>query len=459
MGKRFLGLFLAILLVLTLGSCSSGAQEEYSLQIWTYYNGNTDTSFKNIVDEYNSTRGLEKKIVVTSVSKGSRVSDLLDALLDSATGKLGASSMPDLFLAYPDCAFELDKYDKLVSLDKYFSKEELSNYNEGFLNEGRFSENGDLKILPVAKSTEALYVNKTDFDKFLNKYPDCGVSYSDLSTIEGIIKVSQAYYERTGNAFFGRDSLDNYFVIGAKKLGVDILHYDSNGKFGVNFDRDIFKKLWDSYYVPYVKGYFTAIGKFRSDDIKNGKILIYIGSTSSGGYFPSKVTVSENESYEIESEILCTPVFENGSKVAVSQGAGFCITKSVEKREKAAVDFLKWLCEKENITKFANTSGYFPATKDGFSNEFIESQKNEHYKNSFSISKKTTEEYTMYTNVVGVNGTNYRNTLRDMLASYSKKARDIVLANGETSEIIAEYTSLAKFDEWFNAVKEAINKI
>lgn len=459
MKKKILGAILAFTSILTLASCNTEQDEEYSLNIWTYYNGDTETSFQKIIKDYNETRGIEKKIVVSSISKGSRVTDLLDALLASATNKLGADEMPDMFLAYPDCAFELDKYDKLVSFDKYFTSEELSNYNEGFLNEGRFGKNNELKILPIAKSTEALYVNKTDFDKFLNTYPDCGISYNDLETIEGLIKVSKAYYEKTGKAFFGRDSLDNYFVIGAKQLGIDILHYNDQNEFEVNFNRDVFKKLWDSYYVPYVKGYFTSFGKFRSDDIKNGDILSYIGSTSSGGYFPSKVYISEQESYPIESAIYTLPTFENGDKYAVSQGAGFCVTKSDEKREKASIDFLKWLSEKNNIIKFANTSGYFPATIDGFSNEFVESQATDLYKNSFSVSKKTTEEYKMYTNIVGINGTNYRNTLRDMLNEYSKKAREAVLNENETEEAIALYTSEEKFDEWFNALKKEISKI
>lgn len=458
MKKNICALFLTLSTITGLASCEKVDDEYYSIQIWTYYNGDTESSFQSIVDEYNNTRGIEKKIVVSSLSQGTKVSDLLDALLDSATNKLGSSPMPDLFLAYPDCAFELDKYDKIVSLENYFTSEELKEFNKGFLDEGRIGKDNALKILPVSKSTEALYINKTDFDKFLEANPNLNLSYSNLSTIEGLIDVSKAYYETTGKAFFGRDSLDNYFVISAKQLGIDILHYDDNGQFKINFDEEVFKKLWDSYYVPYVKGYFGSVGRFRSDDVKTGAILSYIGSTSSGGYFPKTVIESKDSSYPIEAMVLETPTFANKPKYAVSQGAGFCITKSTKEKEQAAVDFLKWLCKEENITKFAGSSGYFPATTSGFSESFINNQNNS-FKGSFKVAKQTTENFNMYTNVVGLNGTSYRNFLRDNLDNVSKNARNAVVAANMSEDVINEYTSDSKFSEWFLALKQEAEKM
>lgn len=453
--KKVLSLFILFLLAFIFVSCSQPANEQYSLQIWTYYNGTTQSSFEKIIDDYNNTRGKEKGIVVSSLSKGSQVNDLLKELLDSAQGKVGSEEMPDIFLAYPDCAFELDGYDKIASIDSYFSKEELSNFNEGYLNEGKFYNDNSLKILPVAKSTEALYINKTDFDLFLNTYPELNISYDDFNTVEGIINIAEAYYNKTGKAFFGRDSLDNYFVIGAKQLGIDILNY-SNDIFGINFDKKVFKKLWESYYVPYVKGYFLDSGKYRSDAVKSGDILCYIGSTSSAKFFPNKVIDSETATHNIEAEIMPAPIFEGKEKYAVSQGAGFCVTKSNENREKACIDFLKWLCNKENINSFAELSGYFPSTKDGLSLDFISTIENAYMKKNFEICKITLEEYKMYTNIVGTNGTNYRNALRDYLANTSKGARNNVINQGLTEEAINEYTSNEKFEEWFNDLKKTI---
>ena len=52
----------------------------------------------------------------------------------------------------------------------------------------------------------------------------------------------------------------------------------------LHFDKPTLRKLWDNYYVPYIKGWCSASGKFRSDDIKIGSLLAYVGSSSSASF-------------------------------------------------------------------------------------------------------------------------------------------------------------------------------
>ena len=70
----------------------------------------------------------------------------------------------------------------------------------------------------------------------------------------------------------------NYLLVGAKELGCDIFEV-KDGKMTLNFDKDVIRKLWDNYYVPYVKGYFAASGRFRSDDVKTGNVIGYGGTS------------------------------------------------------------------------------------------------------------------------------------------------------------------------------------
>ena len=68
-------------------------------------------------------------------------------------------------------------------------------------------------------------MNKTDWDKFAE---ETGATLDDLSTVEGIAKVAEQYYDWTdaqtpdvpddGKAFYGRDSMSNYFLIGMKQM-------------------------------------------------------------------------------------------------------------------------------------------------------------------------------------------------------------------------------------------------
>ena len=110
----------------------------------------------------------------------------------------------------------------------------------------------------------------------------------------------------------------NYMLVGARQLG-DTLFEVQDGKMTLNFDKDVARKLWDNYYVPFVKGWFAAIGRFRSDDIKVGNVLAYVGSNSSATFFPAQVMVNDTESYDIDMTVLPSPKFAGGEDVAVQQ--------------------------------------------------------------------------------------------------------------------------------------------
>ena len=87
------------------------------------------------------------------------------------------------------------------------------------------------------------------------------------------------------------------------QLGDEIFKV-KNGKMKLDYNEKVARKLWDNYYIPYIKGYFTASGVFRTDDIKTGNIIGYVGSSSSATYFPKTVTNSNDETYSIKMETL-----------------------------------------------------------------------------------------------------------------------------------------------------------
>ena len=167
--------------------------------------------------------------------------------------------------------------------------------------------NGDdvLYLFPTAKSTEIMMINKTSWEQFSAA---TGSRLSELYTAEGVTAVAERYCKWTdsltpdipddGKAFHGRDSMSNYFIIGMRQVGTEIFEV-KDGKVSINADKKEIRRLWENYYVPYLKGYFTAYGKFRSDDVKTGDIIAYIGSTSSVTYFPDRVEL-EDLSYNID---------------------------------------------------------------------------------------------------------------------------------------------------------------
>lgn len=353
--KRILRSAVSLLLcaAVALGGTACGRSKlPTTITIWTYYNGDQLECFNQLVEQFNSTVGKEKNIRVESSSQGS-VNDLETSVLAAAEGKVGAEKLPNIVSSYADTAFTLDQMGLAVDLSPYLTEKEKSAYIAGFLEEGDLMNNGELKVFPIAKSTELLYLNVTDFVPFAEA---TGVTYADLSTVEGLNEAAHKYYDWTdaqtaapndGKALYGRDALTNYLLCGAQELGTAIFDAE-NGVMTLHFDKPTLRRLWDNYYVPYIKGWCSASGKFRSDDIKIGSLLAYVGSSSSASFFPTQVLTSDTESHGIEMAALPCPSFAGCEPVAVQQGAGMVVIPGTEDEISACVAFLKWFTQPEN---------------------------------------------------------------------------------------------------------------
>lgn len=448
-----------------------------SLTVWHYYNGSQQAAFDILVEEFNETVGREQGIFVQSYSQGS-VSDLESAVRDSISGKVGADAMPDIFSSYADTAYEVEQAGALANLSDYLTEEELGRYVDSYIQEGCIAADGTLRIFPTAKSTEIMMLNKTDWEPFASA---TGASLEDLKTIEGVVATAKSYYEWTdaktpdvpgdGKAFYGRDAVANYFIIGMQQLGVEIFQVE-NGQLTLNVPKEQLKRLWENYYVPMIKGYFGAYGSFRSDDVKTGELLAYTGSTSSAMYFPNQVEL-EQTSYPIEYEVMPAPEFEGGRPYAVQQGAGMVVSKSDEKHEYASVEFLKWFTEADNNLRFGCVSGYLPVLKEANSAQMLDKVIQEQ---ELSVAQKTydclttilsrMDNITLYTNKSFRNGSAARKVLEYNLADKAAADRAAVaqaLAQGKSmEEASAAYVTEEAFQEWYDsfckALNDAINK-
>ena len=470
-------IYMAAILAVTLTGCGKKSPLDpgnpVSLTVWHYYNGSQQAAFDTLVEDFNDTVGKEKGIYVQSYSQGS-VSDLEAAVRDSIGGKVGAAAMPDIFSSYADTAYEVEQAGALANLSDYLDKEELGKYVDSYIEEGCIAVDGSLRIFPTAKSTDIMMINKTDWEPFAEA---TGASLEDLKTMEGVAATAKAYYEWTdgqtpdvegdGQAFYGRDAMANYFIIGLQQLGVEIFHVE-NGQLTINTPKEELHRLWDNYYIPMVKGYFGAYGSFRSDDVKTGELLAYTGSTSSAMYFPNQVEL-EDKSYPIDYIVMMAPVFEGGRPYAVQQGAGMVVSKSDEKHEYAAVEFLKWFTETENNLQFGCVSGYLPVLKEANSREKLDQVIADQ---QLTVAPKTydclttifqeMDGLTLYTNKSFENGSAARKVLEYHLADQAAADRAAVVSameQGKTlEEAAASYVTEEAFNEWYDSFCSALGQ-
>ena len=208
--RKLMLLLVAVVLLCT--GCSNTVNKEetpITITVWHVYGGQTDSPLNDLIDEFNQTVGKEQQ-----------TNTIHELVLAAANGEPGAPELPDLFISYPKTVMALPDDSILVDYRDYFSQEELSAFLPAFLEEG--TVNDRLVVLPVAKSTEIMFINQTIFDRFSQA---TGVTIEDLDTWEGLYRAAEIYADWTDDqtpdipgdakSMFVHDYYFNHFQVGA----------------------------------------------------------------------------------------------------------------------------------------------------------------------------------------------------------------------------------------------------
>lgn len=474
-GIRFKVLTFALIFSLTLTSCSYKGQNLVCIELWHHYEGEQRIAFDNLVRKFNETEGMNKGIIVEAFSQGT-MNDLEVKLANSINRKVGYDDTPDIFAGYPDYVRHLDDVGVIVNIEDYMKKSDINNYIDTYIQEGYIGRNKGLKMIPVGKSTEVLMINKTDWDKFEEA---TGTRLKELETWEGVAQVAEKYYNWTnsltpeandGKAFFARDNLANHILAASQQLGEDMFVVKGE-EVDVKIDNDVMKKIWDNYYIPYVNGYYGPFERFAVDDLKTGEIIAYVGSTGEVNYFPSKVTTSDNETYDIEPLILPVPKFRKAKSCAALQGAGMSVLKSDEAHEWAAVEFLKWLSSSSSSIEFTAATGYLPVTKPFSNSDAIEKELKQRdskdiskiVKMSLPMAAEQIEEGDVYIGQSFNNSLAVRNVLASLLINRAKGDKERIqqlMNEGMTKQrAVEEIATDSNFEQWLVRFKMEVKGV
>ena len=351
-----------------------------------------------------------------------------------ANGEPGAPELPDLFVSYPKTVMALPDDSILVDYRDYFSEEELSAFLPAFVEEG--TVNDRLVVLPVAKSTEIMYINQTIFDRFSQA---TGVTIENLDTWEGLFQAAETYAAWTdaqtpdipgdAKSMFVHDYYFNYFQVGAESLGEDFFQGDELA-FG-----PAFQTAWEPLARAALQGGVWLKGGYATEPIRTGDSIVSVASSASILYYSDVVTYPDNTSEEITIISRPCPVFENGEKLVMQRGAGFCTVRSTPEREWAAVTFLKWLTEPEHNVEFVTQTGYMPVTWAAFENQLpkaIEGLESAKYASLYQAYLDTQANYEFYVPPQMETYLNLETTLEDQVRSQLALGRQDYLDAGET---------------------------
>ncbi len=363
MKKRLL---LLLILSLVFVTCASGCGQKsllnpdnpVALTLWHVYGEQADSPMNRLIDEFNSSVGKEKGIVITTTLMSNAL-QIGQKLLDAQAEKPGALDMPDMFFCHNSNAEELG-VDNLIDWETCFSKDEMGAFVSDFLPDGMVDDT--LVVLPVTKSTQLLFLNGTEFARFSKA---TGITTDDLETWDGFFEAAAKYYDwSSGKPFCAFDYLLRSVELNAISSGIAAESLYKDGWY--DFSNNALKTSWLQFANALVQGHIVISDLYSNTQVMTGEVAGGMGSSASILYYNDTVTYPDNTTEPMDLQILPMPHAAGGKMLASQAGVGLCALKTTAQKQEAISVFAHWLTDSDRNLAFAAQTGYMPVTYDAF---------------------------------------------------------------------------------------------
>ena len=298
-----------------------------------------------------------------------------DDVREQIATEITVGNQPNIAYCYPDhvalynIAKAVTTLDNLIESDIEVTRadgtteilgltdEQKADFVEGYYNEGVQFGDGLMYTMPMSKSTEVMYYNKTFFEENGLTVP---TTWDELEAVCAKIK------EIDPNSIpLGYDSESNWFITMTEQYGSPytsatgdhfLFNNDTNKDFVKRF-REWYKKGYlttQEIYGAYTSGLFTSTTEVKS--------YISIGSSAGATY---QRPAAVDGAYPFEVGIATIPQIDPANPKVISQGPSLCIFQKANPQEVVASWlFVKYLTTTvEFQAEFAMASGYVPVLK------------------------------------------------------------------------------------------------
>ena len=306
-----------------------------------------------------------------------------DDVRDQISTQIFVGNQPNVAYCYPDHVALYNMAGAVATLDNLIDStivqtradgsteilgltpEQKADFIEGYYNEGRQFGDGLMYTLPLSKSTEVLYYNKTFFDEHGIQVP---TTWDELEQVCAQIKAIDP-----NSIPLGYDSEANWFITMCEQYQSPYTsatepHYlfnnDQNKAF-VKMFRDWYNKGYlttQTLYGAYTSGLFTSTTGVTS----------YMSIGSSAGATHQRPTANADGTYPFEVGIATIPQVSQTNRKVISQGPSLCIFDKPNNPQEVVASwlFVKFLTTNvEFQAEFGMASGYVPVIKSVAQNE------------------------------------------------------------------------------------------
>jgi len=291
--------------------------------------------------------------------------------------EIAGGTQPNIAYCYPDhvamynIAKSVVTLDNLIASDiKIGDSEEIigltdaqkADFIESYYNEGLVYGDNQMYTMPLNKSTEVLYYNKTFFDENGLSVP---TSWKEMWEVCAKIKeIDPTCYP------LGYDAEDNWFITLCEQMETDFTSAENGGQYLFNNDEN--KAFVKELREMYKKGYFTTqelYGSYTSNlfvEQTDTRCYMCVGSSGGASYQMSNNDTTDG-SYAFEVGVATIPQYNQEHRRVISQGPSLCILKGANTTDQQVLAswlFVKFLCTNiEFQAEFSMASGYMPVIK------------------------------------------------------------------------------------------------
>ncbi len=299
-----------------------------------------------------------------------------DDVRDNIAVELTVGNQPDIAYCYPDHVALYNISGRVITLDALIDSNvevtradgtteilgltdaQKADFIEGYYNEGKQFGDGLMYTLPLSKSTEVLYYNKTFFEANNLSVP---TTWDELEALCKKIKELDP-----GSIPLGYDSESNWFITMCEQQGS--AYTSATGEHFL-FDNEENRAFVKKFREWYKLGYITTqeiLGSYTSELFKSADgTRSYMSIGSSAGATHQRPTKGADGKYPFDVGITTIPQVNADNKKVISQGPSICLFQSENPQETvAAWLFMKYLTTNvEFQAEFSMASGYVPVLK------------------------------------------------------------------------------------------------
>ena len=438
MKKRLVAILLALTMLLSMGmlaGCNSTQAPQSNFQV---PEGGYDGSAVTIYFDHTMSATTLQPVLNAYIAEFNKLYPNItivheqvgnyDDVRDNIAVELTVGNQPDIAYCYPDHVALYNISKRVVTLDTLIDSkieitradgskeilgltdEQKADFIAGYYNEGKQFGDGLMYTLPLSKSTEVLYYNKTFFEANNLSVP---------TTWDEMEEVCKKIKEIDPNSIpLGYDSEANWFITMCEQMKSP---YTSATGEHFLFDNETNRNFVAKFRDWYKKGYLTTqeiLGSYTSELFKStSETRSYMSIGSSAGATHQRPAKGEDGNYPFEVGIATIPQADASNPKVISQGPSLCLFQSENPQETiAAWLFMKFLTTNvEFQAEFSMASGYVPVLKSVADNkvyaDFLANADGGDYISALSAKRCLEQEKAYYTSPAFVGSSDARDAV------------------------------------------------